>query len=515
MIVEFRADELWWGGHVALGHEMPYDQQTDRTLPLEGNTEGNQSQPVFFSSKGRLLWSREPFTVAFHRGQIRTASRNVLIEEVGTTLRDAHAAFVRNHCAFNGTFPEPGLFTRPQFNTWIELTYDQREERILEYARGIVEAGFEPGVLMIDDNWQEDYGVWEFAASRFRNPAGMVRQLHDLGFTVLLWVCPFVSADSATARELARAGCLLREGSPGDKVRWSVTDHHPALVRWWNGASAVLDLGNPGAAAWFRTRLDRLRSEYGVDGFKFDAGDAEFYRGPVSSFQEGWGPNDHTQAFAELASEYPWSELRACWRLGGSPVAQRLRDKCHLWEDLDLLIPHMGLLGLLGHPFACPDLIGGGEYQSFIGRTHLDQELFVRWTQCSALMPMMQFSAAPWRVLDPASASLCLDAAALHTRHAPRILDLARHAANTGEPILRLLAWQYPHLEGAERVRDQFLLGEDLLVAPVLTSGARERPVLFPSGLWIGDRGERIEGPGTHQIEAPLDRLPHFALERD
>ena len=506
--------ELWWGGHVSLGHEMPYDKRTGRTIRLEGNTEGNQSQPVFLSSKGRMLSGAEPFTAKFEGGQISIEedSAGVVLESPGSSLRDAHAAFVRAHCRFDGTMPERGLFAKPQFNTWIELTYDQREERILQYAEGIVRAGYEPGVLMIDDNWQEDYGVWEFSPARFRDPAGMVRRLHDLGFVVLLWVCPFVSPDSVTARELSKAGFLIRDGGNGDKVLWSVTDRYPAIVRWWNGASAVLDLGNPDAAAWFRSQLDRLRSVYGVDGFKFDAGDAEFYRGPLAFFQENWGPNDHTRAFAALAAEYPWSELRACWKLGGYPVAQRLRDKLHRWEDLRLLIPQMGILGLLGHPFACPDLIGGGEYQSFLGRESLDQELVVRWAQCSALMPMMQFSAAPWRALDSTHAALCLEAARLHERFAPRILELAHHAAQTGEPILRLLAWQYPDMPQAAAATDQFLLGPDILVAPALEASMRNRRVVLPPGSWMSDRGENFEGPAEIFVETPLDRLPFFEL---
>jgi alpha-glucosidase (family GH31 glycosyl hydrolase) len=483
-------------------------------IQLEGHTEGNQSQPAFLSSHGRFFWSDKPFSVQFERGRITIGGEDagVVLEQSGTILRDAHSAFIGRHCRFDGRSPEPGLFAKPQFNTWIELTYDQREERILEYAEGIVRAGYEPGVFMIDDNWQEDYGVWEFSRDRFKNPKEMIRRLHDLGFVVLLWVCPFVSPDSATARDLAHKGLLIREKVSSGDVLWSVTNRHPAIVRWWNGASAVLDLGNPAASAWFRSQLDRLRSDYGVDGFKFDAGDADFYRGPLASYREDWGPNDHTQAFAELASEYPWSELRACWKLGGYPVAQRLRDKRHAWEDLRLLIPQMGLLGLLGYPFSCPDLIGGGEYQSFLQLDSLDQELMIRWAQCSALMPMMQFSAAPWRVLDSRGASLCLEAARLHSRFAPLILELAHAAAQTGEPILRLMIWQYPELPGASAIFDQFLLGPDLLVAPVLEPAIPNRRVILPAGQWTSDRGETYSGPTEIVVECPLDRLPYFRL---
>src|SRR5690606_39405792 len=110
-----------------------------------------------------------------------------------------------------------------QYNTWIELLYDQSETRILDYAKALLRAGYPQGVLMIDDNWQEDYGVWDFSARRFQDPRGLVQELHRLGFRVMLWVCPFVSADSATFRELARRGLLLRDASAeGDPV-WNDT----------------------------------------------------------------------------------------------------------------------------------------------------------------------------------------------------------------------------------------------------------------------------------------------------
>ena len=128
-------------------------------------------------------------------------------------------------------------------------------------------------------------------------------------------------------------------------------------------------------------------------------------------------------------------------------------------------------------------------------------------------MPMMQFSAAPWRVLDPENARHCLDAARLHARHSSQILDLARQAAATGEPIVRPLAWEWPE-GGYEDVRDQFMLGDEILVAPVVEKGARSRVVIFPPGRWLGDDSSMVEGPSTQAVAAPLSRLPFFARQK-
>jgi alpha-glucosidase len=102
-------------------------------------------------------------------------------------------------------------------------------------------------------------------------------------------------------------------------------------------------------------------------------------------------------------------------------------------------------LGLMGYPFACPDLIGGGEYLSFRNLAAIDQELIVRAAQVHALMPMMQFSVAPWRVLSPESLAICRRAAALHAERGAEILALARESAQRAGPLTRY-AW--PHQPG-------------------------------------------------------------------
>ena len=111
-------------------------------------------------------------------------------------------------------------------------------------------------------------------------------------------------------------------------------------------------------------------------------------------------PNVHAELFAKIGLAYPLNEYRATWKMGGQPLAQRLRDKGHTWDDLQLLIPNLLLQGIMGYPFTCPDMIGGGEMGSFINLKDINQDLIVRSAQVHALMPMMQFSVAPWRILD-------------------------------------------------------------------------------------------------------------------
>ena len=126
-----------------------------------------------------------------------------------------------------------------------------------------------------------------------------------------------------------------------------------------------------------------------------------------------------------------------------------------------------------------------------------------------SLMPMMQFSPAPWRHLSPQGIALCRPFADLHVSFAPYILECARHASKTGEPIVRAMEYEFPG-QGFARPMQQFMLGSRWLVAPVLSpDGAKT--VELPAGRWRDDLGAVHAGPATLRLEnVPLSRLPRY-----
>ncbi len=511
--LEIKDGERWWAGVISQSHLMPIGRGQDYAFDFTDNTGGNQGQPLLISSSGRYLWCEDPFSFRFDGRLLTAASRRSAIAsgKEGHSLREAFQYASRNFFPPSGRIPDPLLFTRPQFNTWIELTYNQNQKDVLEYAEKAVAAGFEPGVLMIDEGWFKNYGDWDFDRARFEDPKAMIRTLHDLGFKVMVWVCPYISPDGPYFAALQQK--VTRDGR---KVWISNPDRepYPAIMQWWDGFSAVVDLTNPSGREFLKGQLDRLVQEYRIDGFKFDGGDAEHYSSrnmltPFRSHRPDITANGHCEEFARLGLDFPLNEFRACWKMGGQPLAQRLRDKEHSWEDLRKLIPGIINEGLMGYPFTCPDMIGGGEYLSFIDLAQVDQELIVRAAQCHALMPMMQFSVAPWRVLDKENLEHCITMSHLHTSMGEKLLELADEAARTGEPIVRSLEYEFPN-RGYVEITDQFLLGKEVLVAPVLEKGARFREIVFPPGHWKGDDGELVTGPRTLTVEAPLGRLPWY-----
>lgn len=507
--IEIADGEKWWGGAVNDGKRMPFE--TGYIYNMYGSLKGNQAQPLLLSSHGRVIWSEAPFKFSITENEIKVDGIDeIYISDEKGNLKEAFQFASNSYFPANGKMPDFLLFEQPQYNTWIELMYDQNQKDILAYAHAIIDNGFPPGVLMIDDNWQEAYGTWRFRADRFPDPKAMINELHKLGFKVMVWVCPFVSPDTEVFRKGAKDDLFLKypkdhivAGGPTSYAR------DVAMIGWWNGFSAVLDLSNPKAKDWFRSELQFLVDEYKVDGFKLDAGDAVFYPSWLVSHDDDLMPNDHSALFAEVGLDFPLNEYRATWKMAGKPLAQRLRDKGHNWNDLHTLIPNITIQGLMGYAFTCPDLIGGGEFNSFLNAKTIDQELIVRSAQVHALMPMMQFSVAPWRILDDTHLEAVKKSIALRKKFTPYIMQLAQEAAKTGEPIVRNMEYVFPDAGYAD-IKDQFFLGDQILVAPILNKNQSERTVILPKGKWKGFDGKNYKGGRKISLSAKLATIPYF-----
>ncbi|NGM73184.1 glycoside hydrolase family 31 protein [Sphingobacterium sp. SGL-16] len=496
-------DEYWWGGVVAQGSSMPFLHPA-REYDLARENSNNQVVPLFVSNKGRFIWSDKPikFAVMGEKIVINSDYEELKIQQSGNTLKSAYLVACTKYFPASGVLPAEEFFTKPQYNTWIELMYNQNQDDILKYAQVIVDNKFPTGVLMIDDNWQRYYGNFDFRSEKFPDPKGMIQKLHSQGFKVMLWICPFLSPDSPEYRELAQKGYLIKRKGKDE----------PAILNWWNGQSACYDLTNPAAFNHFVSILKKMQADYGIDGFKFDAGDNAFYEeNLLDSYDKNALSVDHTLAWARLGLEFPFNEYRAGWKMGGQPLIQRLGDKTYFWNSVRILIPDMIAAGLLGYAYTCPDMIGGGEFTTFLNKKaeDFDQSLIVRSAQVHALMPMMQYSVAPWRILNKENLEIVRQCAVLHEKFGSYILDVAKQSSKTGEPILRHLEYEFPG-QGFATVSDQFMLGEKYLVAPVVDNKL-EREVKLPKGFkWKDDLGKIYKGGKTYKLDVPISRLLYF-----
>ena len=510
-VVEPLPGERWHGGTTFYGEEQPYSTTPARNLANASHC--NPCAPFFVSTAGRYVWSDSPFTFAWTNGTLYVTSEAGVLRPVlaGSTLRDAYLAASRRHFPPSGTHPDALFFERPQFNTWVESCAVGNGQQFVEgYVAGIVSNRFPCGVFMIDDGWapKRRYGDLEFDAVLFPDPKGMLAKCRAAGFRTILWTTPYINREARFYAMALANGWLLRNTADGRP--------YDGTYYWGVPAAGILNLLDERIWDAIERRYKDFSANLGFDGYKFDFTDAEcILRKPNAAVPgapnlAGRTPADYTGAWGRFALRFRFHEMRAGWKFGGFPLVCRLQDKSHTWADLRKVVPDVLAAGLLGCPYVCPDMVGGGcGGDGFATGRGLDQKLFIRSCEAQALMPMMQFSAAPWRLLGADGLAICRDMAVLHCRFAPYFMELAAYAARTGEPMVRSMEYVFPGA-GLEDCRNQFMLGDRWLVAPVTTPDDAV-VVRLPPGRWRDDQGDVHLGPKTLRLYAvSLARLPRF-----
>ena len=541
----------------------------------------NIMSPVFFQQDGILLLVRSPFKLGINQPDEPPADlpEFVIGDEIPFNQRpvldskgkgDGFLTLVADDLAFDlfiaedllaahrllveqvghpKATPPKALFGKPVWTTWAQYKNHIDQEIVLDFGRQIRQNGFPYQILEIDDRWQVQYGDLAFDPQRFPNPKAMIDELHDMGFKVTAWVIPFLHPKSQASVEGERHGYLVRHPGGG-----------PYLLRWWQGMGHLLDVSNPAALEWFGRRLRQLQQATGLDGFKFDGGEAMFLPRDAVLQRRGASANQYSHLYVDwVGRNFSLCEVRTGWFNQASPLLFRLWDLFSTWgrdNGLRSIIPATLQLSLTGYPFSFPDMIGGNGYFTFpnskplrslitklvipaIERRKQNQsgdehagvhasdvpdfiqtspafgwptaELMIRWTQLNALLPVMQFSITPWQ-FGAECAEICRRYADLHLEFTPLFEVLAEQAAQTGRPIVRPLFWLAPGDSRALDCQDQFLIGNDLLVAPVVEKGARSRDIFLPPGEWQDHwTDERFSGSQViSAYPAPLDRLPFF-----
>ncbi|GAA5174484.1 glycoside hydrolase family 31 protein [Niveibacterium umoris] len=393
--------------------------------------------------------------------------------------------------------PAEPLLAAPIWTTWAKYKADINAERVLEFAHAIRTHGYPGATLEIDDRWQAAYGATDFDPQRFPDPARLVTTLRELGFATTLWITPFLAEGAANTAEAQALGHVVRHA-----------DGAPYRVRWWQGEASLLDLTSPAARDWWAAKLKALQAATGIAGYKFDAGEANFLPADAVTHTP-IERSDYSRLWADFAAEhFPYGEARCGWRGQRNAILYRQWDKFSTWgEDNGLasVVTQALALGLVGYPFVLPDMVGGNAY----GNT-VSPELMIRWTQACAPMLAIQFSIPPWE-LGEAVDAICRRYADLHVALAPRRIAAARQATLDGTPPIRPMIWAAPDRAEAAAIADQYLLGDDLLVAPVLREGQTARDIWLPPGRWRDYwREAEFAGGWLRDYPAPLDALPMF-----
>lgn len=349
---------------------------------------------------------------------------------------------------------------------------------------------------------------------------GLVGTLHDRGLKVVGYVNPFVDPGLPNHYdEMAAAGML-----PQDPVTGA-----PYLFFGPRGEMTTADLTSEAARSYIRAHLRAAVTDVGLDGWMADFAewlplDARLSDGsdPVAAhnrYPEHWQRLTR-EVMEELRPDGDWLMFARSGWTGVHAVAQvhwvgDQEADFSIHDGLPTVVPAMLTLGLSGQPHVTHDIAG------FSGGPS-SEELYRRWTELGAFTPYMRTHdgnarADNWRWdRDEATLAHFRRFARIHEALRPELEALAAEASSTGAPIVRHLMLDDPEDRETWAVHDQYLLGSDLLVAPVLTEGATRRALYLPEGDWFHVwTGARHEGPAWVEVEAPIGAPPVFARGSD
>ena len=188
-------DEYWWGG-TTINKFCPITSESEYHKDFRSRAL-NQTASLFLSDKGRFIFSPEPFKIDVSDGKITIEGNDIIFNDEMSCLKDAYTLAQSLYFPCDGKKLKKEFFKAPQYNSWIQFAYYPNQSGILKFAHEIIDNGYEPGIFIIDEGWHVStaYGQWEFDFARFPNPKAMVDELHSLGFTVMLWVVPFVCSN--------------------------------------------------------------------------------------------------------------------------------------------------------------------------------------------------------------------------------------------------------------------------------------------------------------------------------
>ncbi|XP_070507787.1 myogenesis-regulating glycosidase-like [Chironomus tepperi] len=423
---------------------------------------------------------------------------------VSTSMKELHVSVINKYLGKpKGGMPDERLIRYPIWNTWVEFGRQINESIVEEFAQKIVDHGFNHSLIDIDDFWEDCYGSGIVNTTNFGNLKALTNKLKSQGFIVGMWTHPFINKDCQPYYDEAVANNYLVKSHNGSTE-----------TSWWNSKTnqaAHFDFTNPAALSFYRRRLEAIQRDFGIDVFKFDAGETSWY--PTDpKFERDWdiSPSQITRAFVEMAADFGNKlEIRVGWGTQNLHVLVRMLDFDSRWtadNGLKSLIPTLFQFNFNGYVFVLPDMIGGNQY----GADVITKELFIRWLQASTFMPSLQFSHAPWHFFED-TIEITKKFIQLHADHSDYILERFQLAIDKGEPVNVPLWWIDEDDYEAQTIDDQYLLGDKIMVAPVIMDGATTRKVYIPSGKWKDGNSDRVyEGKTWYNYSAPLDTLPYF-----
>lgn len=403
-----------------------------------------------------------------------------------------------------------------------------REDLSREIAKGYRDRNIPCDIIYQDIGWTQHLQDFEWRKGNYEDPKGMLADLAERGFKVIVSQDPVIS--QANERQWQEADSLgyftvdVRDGKTYD-MPWP-----------WGGNCGVVDFTKPGVADWWGAYQQKPLAD-GVKGFWTDMGE------PAWSNQDDTDRlhmQHHLGMHDEIHNVYglTWDKVvkeqfekhnpnkrifqmtRAAfaglqrYTFGWSGDAGNGSDVLNGWNQLANQIPLSLSAGMGLIPFWATDISGYcGDIEDYPAMT----ELYVRWLQFGVFNPLSRVhhegnnAVEPWLFGEEAE-EIVRKAVELKYQLFPYFYTYGREAHDTGLPLMRAMLLEYPNDEETYKADHQFLLGKELLVAPVVKKGSASKEVYLPEGEWIdfNDRSTTYKGSQWISYEAPLEVTPLF-----
>lgn len=509
--------------------------QLEATGALEStNNEAHVPIPFVTGTRGFGLFVENPYPAAF---DVAKAEPDRVLATFGTGLASseglvfhlfaaAHPLDVTRH--YYAVTGQPRLPARWGLGPLVWRDENDDQAQVEADLAAIRSLDLATSAIWIDRPYATGVNTFDFDAKKFPDAKGMVAKARALGFRVSLWHTPYLDEKDPSTQS-------LRDEA---KAKGYYPEQSGILLNKWG---KPIDLTNPAAFAWWQSWIQKY-VDMGIEGFKLDYGEdvvpGIFGARNVWRFADGSDertmharfPLFYHSAYAELLEDEGQFLLCRAGTYGDQ------KNVSVIWPgDLDASFAKHGeqitvdgkkagavgglpaaliaglSLGPSGFPFFGSDT---GGYR----HSPPDKELFTRWFQITALSPVMQIGTSTNDVAWEPTAENGFDQemlgwyrtyTRLHLRLFPYIWTYAQRLKIDGRPIQRALGLAHPEL--GEHPDDTFLLGDSLLVAPVVLRGKTTRDVMLPEGEWVDWwTGKAFTGGKTVSVAAPLDALPLF-----
>jgi alpha-glucosidase (family GH31 glycosyl hydrolase) len=431
------------------------------------------------------------------------------------------------------------------FRPWISSNEWNTQARVQAEVERSLAAGIPVGVVVIEA-WSDEstfvafrdaqYEVHEDGAPHvlgeftfpgegaWPDPRGLVEWLHARDIRLLLWQVPLLRARPAPVGQaradrdtMVRRRLAVREAS-GLPYR-----NHG----WWFPGGLLPDWTNPAAKEWWLAKRRYLVDEVGIDGFKTEGGehawgdDLRYADGSRGDATNNRYPVLYAEAYHELMESLgrdPVTFSRAGFTGAAAVPCHWAGDEASTWEAFRASI----IAGLTAG--ASGVSLWGWDLGGFSGEVPT-AELYMRATAAACFTPIMQYHSefnhhrtpsrdrTPWNIAERTGDARVLAVfrrfAQLRERLVPYLVEQAARSVESGLPLMRGLFFEWPDEPRIWDHATQYLLGDDLLVAPVLEPRAESVEVFVPPGEWLDAwTGELLCGPTVVSRHTPLDEIP-------